>query len=75
MLIIVNNYDDMAFIECVKDRGHYLDLKVADYLKKPVLGNFDVVVASGILNSNLGKVDTGSFPQNLNKRSTDSEKN
>lgn len=29
MLIIVNNYDEMAFIECVKDRGHYLDLKVA----------------------------------------------
>jgi len=43
------------FIEEGKRKYPYLDLKVADYLKKPVLGNFDVVVASGILNSNLGK--------------------
>jgi len=44
------------FIKEGRKKYPYLDLKVADYLQKPKLGNFDIVVASGILNSNLGKI-------------------
>lgn len=27
--IIVSNYDEMAYIECVKEKGHYKDLNVS----------------------------------------------
>lgn len=41
------------FIETGKKKYSNLNLKVADYLKDKINGRYDVVIASGILNSNM----------------------
>jgi SAM-dependent methyltransferase len=41
------------FIDEGRRKYPYLKLEVADYLERPDLGKFDIVIASGVLNSNV----------------------